>query len=262
MRTGSQGCSWVRNWPVNMTLQSLANLFLGHRINRGEGRVKYFPDVLIKSLLKCHFHWKLMNCSHNLGHKWGSFWVILILLRYVEGWQHPHHWTLTSTRLSIEKLQCSLVGLTFAGCVSSCSVQSCPAWVRRMHERGSHTLEERNKYLKNRGMKERTIEEQKDKLRHAQHHIWRKASTHAFLRNEGQVGAPSHAGDNLTVCCELTAVWEGMRGWTDFKWKSNINLSSLTASGLVSEPKEKTNKWLKEKKEQLSNDTRRQPIAI
>lgn len=45
----------MRNWPANMTLQSLANLFLGHHIHRGEGRVKYFPDVLIKSLLKRHF---------------------------------------------------------------------------------------------------------------------------------------------------------------------------------------------------------------
>lgn len=67
----------MRNWPVNMTLQSLANLFLGQRVHRGEGRVKYFPDVLIKSL----------------GRNWGTFWVFLIILRYVEQWQHPHYWT-------------------------------------------------------------------------------------------------------------------------------------------------------------------------
>lgn len=34
-----------------------------------------------------------MNRSHSLGRNWGSFWVFLIILRYVERWQHPHYWT-------------------------------------------------------------------------------------------------------------------------------------------------------------------------
>lgn len=134
--------------------------------------------------------------------------------------------------------------------VSSLSEKNVQGWIRYQDQIAIKTKNrERDESWNNRRKK-------RGKLKHT----WTNASTRAFLLNEVQVGALVSRGGQSD---SLLWIDSSLRRneWMDFKQKSNINSPPQTASGQVSEPKEKTNKRpKKEKKLQLWNDTRWQLV--